>query len=280
MTVTEASAPVSEAEVVRWAAGIEVFPGAPLCPGVADAGGGRPVLAEVPGPRFDARVRDGSVTAHHLRHLGQAMAALHSAKPPGEGTVIAESLPWEPLPLRVWAGLSDAQRHLIGTLHGDETLRNQGRSVRNGLAMGKVWCHGDARTNNIVVADDTPMLIDWECSGLGSPETDLGSLCGSLIFDCLNTMSAPTGADARTELRASLGRATGYVRVVLAAYRDHSHLRLDSSLLGRAVGSGLLCRALMRASQTRLDRVVSTLASLGRGLLLDSARWRAIDARN
>ncbi|MFI2372061.1 phosphotransferase [Streptomyces sp. NPDC018833] len=264
--------------VVRWAAGIEVVPGAPLSPRVANAGTGRPVLTEVPGPRFDARVQDGRVMERHMRHIARALAALHAAKPPGEGTVTPESLPWEPLPLQVWAGLSGAQRQLIGTLHGDETLRNRGRSVRTALAAGNVWCHGDARTNNIVVAGDTPMFIDWECSGLGSPEADLGSLCGSLIFDCLNAMSAPKGADARTELRTSLGRATVLIRVVLTAYRTHSRLRLDSALLGGAAGSSLLCRALMRASQTRLDRVVAALAGVGRGLLLDPARWRAIDA--
>ncbi|MEU1464977.1 phosphotransferase [Streptomyces sp. NPDC005727] len=278
MTVTESSVPLSEEEVVRWAAGVKVSPGASLSPQVAAAGSGRPVLTEVPGPRFDARVRDGSVTDHHLRYVGRALAVLHAADPPGDSPVVLESLPWEPLPLRVWAGLTGAQRQLTGTLHREEVLRNRGRTVQADLTAGDVWCHGDARTNNIVVAGDTPMFIDWECSGLGRPEADLGSLCGSLMFDELNPMDAPAGAEAQAELRASLGRATGHIRVVLAAYRSHSDRRLDPALLGGAVGGSLLSRALMRASQTRLDRVVTVLAGIGRGLLLDPARWRAIDA--
>ncbi|APY85667.1 aminoglycoside phosphotransferase family protein [Streptomyces alfalfae] len=277
MTITEASARPREDEVVRWAAGIEVSPGVPLAPRVVGAGPGRPALAEVTGPRLDARLQGGAATIAHLRHVARALATLHAADPPGGGEVVLESLPWEPLPLRAWAGLAATQRRLIGELHGDEALRSRGRAVQAALSTGDVWCHGDARTNNVVVADGGPMLIDWECAGLGRPEADLGSLCGSLLYDQLTLLDAPKGVEAQEELRASLGRATGHVRVVLAAYREHGHRRLDPDLLSGAVGGSLLSRALMRASQTRFDRVVRTLAGLGRGLLLDPARWRAID---
>ncbi|MFD5751099.1 phosphotransferase [Streptomyces sp. NPDC127033] len=269
---------MSEADVVRWATGLEVLPGSTLAPPVAVEGPGRPVLEKVPGPRFDARVQDRSVTVRQLRHVGLALATLHTTAPPADHPVTVESLPWDPLPLRVWAGLSSEQRRLTGALHRDAALRQRGREAHAALAERGVWCHGDARTNNIVLSGGLPLFIDWECAGLGRPEGDLGSLCGSLITDTLVLSEAPAGAEAHAELRASIDRATGQIRQVLAAYRHGNRQGLDAELLGSAVGCGLLARALMQAAQSGRERVAMALYRLGRGLVLDPGRWKAIDA--
>lgn len=270
---------LTEEDVVRWAAAIEVVPGAPLAPSLVGTDGGRPVLTEIPGFRFDVRVQDRTATAGQLRHIGTALAALHTTPPPGDGRVILESPPWEALPLRVWGGLTPAQRQLTGTLHRDAELRRQGRNIHAALTgtSGNTWCHGDARTNNIVVSGETPMFIDWECAGRGRPEADLGSLCSSLITDEIAPAKAPKGSEAHQELQTALRRATNHIMAALDGYRAAGGPPLDLHLLGGAVGCGLLSRALMRASQTRQDRVVTVLTSLGRALVLDPERWKAID---
>ncbi|MFJ3861880.1 phosphotransferase [Streptomyces sp. NPDC090085] len=273
-------ASLTEEDVARWAAAIEVMPGAQLSPPVVGTDGGRPVLTEIRGPRFDARVQDRTAAPGQLRHIGIALAALHTAPLPGDGTVTPESPPWEALPLRVWGGLTLSQRQLTGTLHRDAALRRRGRAIHAALTStaGQAWCHGDARTNNIVVSGDSPMFIDWECAGRGRPEVDLGSLCSSLITDELTLAQAPKGAEAHQELQTALRRAAAHISAVLGGYRAAEGHPLDPDLLGGAVGCGLLSRALMCASQTRRDRVVTGLTGMGRALVLDPARWKAIDA--
>lgn len=270
---------LSEAAIVRWAASLEVSPGVAIAPPVAStAKGRRPVLAKVPGPRLDTRLHGGSATLEQLRHVGRGLAALHVAAGPGRHSVRLESLPWNPLPLRLWSGLSPTQRRLLGTLHRDPVLRHLGSATHDSLTKGTVWCHGDARTNNVVVdPDGVPHFIDWECAGLGRPEADLGALCGSIITDALVPMNAPHGAEARAELRSATAAAARHVRAALFAYRSAGGAELDRELLAAAVGCCLLARAFLRAAMTRQDRIVTALHGIGRGLLKEPERWEAID---
>ncbi|MFF8643290.1 aminoglycoside phosphotransferase family protein [Streptomyces sp. NPDC015345] len=270
---------LSEAEIVRWAASLEVSPGVAMAPAVASAARGRrPVISKVPGPRLDARLHGGSATLEQLQHVGRALAVLHAAAPPGRHSVMLESLPWNPLPLRLWSGLSSTQRRLLGALHRDSALRHLGSVTHTLLTKGPVWCHGDARTNNVVVdRNGVPYFIDWECAGLGRPEADLGAFCGSLITDALVPMDAPHGAEAQAELRSAMDTAAIHVRAALSAYRGAGGAELNRELLAASVGCCLLARAFLRAAMTGRDRIVAALHSIGRGLLKDSERWEAID---
>ncbi|AZM57351.1 hypothetical protein DMA15_36335 [Streptomyces sp. WAC 01529] len=270
----------TETEVAQWAAGLRVPPRTAIAPAVVSTRLGRPVLKHVPGPRLDLRVQDGSEPDGCLAATGRALAALHGAPPPGRDAVTVESPPWGALPVRLWAGLSSVQRGLVGAFHGDAELRERGRRTRDHLARPAVWCHGDARTNNVVITPDgLPLLIDWECAGLGQPETDLGSLCSALLMDSLSASSSPSGPQARAALSAAMTRGTVLVRSALTGYREGGGQELDREMLASAVGCGLLARAFMRASMTSRDRIVSALYEIGRGLLLDPARWEVLDGR-
>lgn len=268
-----------ESEIVRWAASLEVSFGIAVAPPVVSAPErGRPVLSKVPGPRLEARLHEGKATLDQIWHVGRALAVMHTATPLGRHAARLESLPWDPLPLRVWSGLSFTQRRLLGALHRDSALRHFGRATRASLADGEVWCHGDARSDNVVVdSDGFPYFIDWECAGLGRPEADLGALCGSLFTDALITLNAPQGTEARSELQSAMATATHQVRAALSAYRSAGGAELNRDLLGAAIGCSLLARAFMRAAMTRQDRVNASLNSIGRSLIQEPSRWEVID---
>ncbi|MGV9882253.1 phosphotransferase family protein [Streptomyces sp. NPDC003006] len=268
----------TETDVAQWAASLRVHPRTTVAPAVVGTRMGRPVLDHVPGPRLDLRIQDGSEPDGCLAATGRALAVLHGALPPGQHAVTVEAPPWGALPVRLWAGLSPVQRGLVGTFHRDAELRERGRRTRDLLARPAVWCHGDARTNNVVVTSDgLPLLIDWESAGLGQPETDLGLLCSALLMDCLS--ASPSEHQARPALSAAMTRGAGLVHSALNGYRDGGGQEVDRELLASAVGCGLLARAFMRASMTSRDRIVSALYEIGRGLLLDPARWEVIDGR-
>ncbi|HXV93236.1 MAG TPA: phosphotransferase, partial [Pseudonocardia sp.] len=198
--------------------------------------------------------------------------------PSGIDAVRFETPLWEPLDPASWMGLSPVQRRLVGALHTDALLRDRGRATRDALRDGPSWCHGDARTANFcVLPSGVPQLVDWETSGLGRPETDLGLLCGAVITDSLLSVDGPPGPAARAALGQAVARATGYVRLVLGGYRAAPGGALDSDLLASAVGCALLTRAVVRASVTSWDRIVMALYEIGRGLVLRPARWKAID---
>ena len=237
------------------------------------------LLATVPGPRLDALVRAGSVPEGCLEATGRALAVLHlAAPPPGLGPVRPEAPPWEPVTPITWLGLSSVQRQLVGVFHTDVELRERGRWTRDAARVGDVWCHGDARTNNVCVTPaGRPQLIDWEASGRGRPEADLGGCCASLIADSLLGATGPPGAEARVAIASAMGRATGHIRTLLAGYRACEPRAADTVLLGAVVGAALLTRTFMRTSVTRRDRVAAGMYEIGRALLLDPTRWRAID---
>ncbi|MGW2105937.1 TerD family protein [Streptomyces sp. NPDC001948] len=217
----------------------------------------------------------------------RTLAAVHTATPPAalHDTVTFEHPLWDPVPLETHLGLSTAQRRILGELHTDEDLRSRGRLIRDRVQRRSVPCHGDARTANFcVVAPRTPVLIDWETAGWGSPAGDLAALCGSLFADLLVGTAAPAGTGSRASSRASLAAAverwTASVRAALAEYRHAAGACPDAEgLLGPAVGCALLVRAFVRAAYTTYDRQVACLYEIGASLLRAPERWRTIDVQ-
>ncbi|WUP79277.1 aminoglycoside phosphotransferase family protein [Microbispora hainanensis] len=270
---------LTETEIARLAASLRVRGNAPVTPRVLMTRMGRPVLEAVTTPRLDARVQEGSETPACLEAVGHALAVLHATTPANLPLVKVESPPWEALSAPFWMGLSRVQRRMVGMLHTHRELRQEGRRVRDQLAAGQTWCHGDARTNNIcVLPSGTPVFIDWEASGTGRPEADLGLLCSSLITDSLVAAKAPRGPQAHMALSRGMNRAAVLTREALSGYRGAGGHVLDAELLARAVGCGLLARVFMRVSVTQWDRIAETLYQIGSRLLLEPSRWRAIDA--
>lgn len=278
MLSTQVCARPAESAVVRHAMALRGRDGRRLVPDVIGVSAGRPILRTVPGPRLDLLVRDGAPgLGDLLAQVGRVLAIVHAAPPPGGAPVRVETPPWEPLGVTAWRGLSVAQRRLVGRLHGDADLRSAGRATRDALGSGTAWCHGDARTNNVVVdPDGVPLLIDWENSGVGRPEADLGAMCAAVVTDVLGGWTAPAGASARDSLRQLAARFRRGVRSLCSGYSENADIALDQALLARAVGCAMLSRAFMRGGVATHDRVVATLERMGCALLLDPDRWEVV----
>ncbi|MGW1848840.1 phosphotransferase [Streptomyces sp. NPDC001966] len=278
---------MKEVAVANWAAALHTADGHPVSPRVVGIRSGRPSLEQVPGPRLDTRLQGGEEAVHLVGAAARTLAAVHTATPPAalHDTVTFEHPLWDPVPLETHLGLSTAQRRILGELHTDEDLRSRGRLIRDRVRRRSVPCHGDARTANFcVVAPRTPVLIDWETAGWGSPAGDLAALCGSLFADLLVGTAAPAGTGSRASSRASLAAAverwTASVRAALAEYRHAAGACPDAEgLLGPAVGCALLVRAFVRAAYTTYDRQVACLYEIGASLLRAPERWRTIDVQ-
>jgi hypothetical protein len=271
--------PVPESEIIESALLLRTPSGHRIVPDMQNIQAGRPILRTVPGPRLDLHIRDGTQPPDCLALLGELLASLHAAPAPRTDAVQVETPPWDALSVTMWRGLSTAQRRLVGKLHGNASLRARGRATRTALASGSVWCHGDARTNNAVVTPEgIPLLIDWENSGEGRPETDLAALCSAILSDILNTSTAPVGISARRSLEGAISRARNCVSDFLDGYYAHHFLEIDNELLAMAVGCGLLSRAFMRGAFVGQDRIATALEQIGCSLLLDPHRWEAFHA--
>ncbi|WP_207782535.1 phosphotransferase [Phytoactinopolyspora limicola] len=270
---------VAEVDIALAAAQLTTVNGMPIAPAVMGDNDGRPELSYIPGPRLDVLVQKDSEPGGCLGTVGRVLAALHGARPPSSlGPARIEAPPWEPLTPSTWLGLSTVQRRLVGVLHTDDPVREQGRRTRDQLLDGITWIHGDARTNNVCVTPaGQPRLIDWEVAGIGRAEADLGAMSASLMADGLLAVTAPAGPAAKAALTRAVTVATGRIRAVLRGYRAGTAQRLDPELLAAAVGCALLTRAFMRTSVTSWDRLAKAQYEIGRGLLLDPRRWRAID---
>ncbi|SOD63645.1 Phosphotransferase enzyme family protein [Streptomyces zhaozhouensis] len=112
-------------------------------------------------------------TPEHWATLGRELAALHAMVPPAEGWQRPDPLlaaladPDLPAVETFWAR---ALPELPALLAAVDVLR------RRMAAPAPVFGHGDCHTENLVLADGTPVFCDWQTAGVGRPVSDLAFL--------------------------------------------------------------------------------------------------------
>jgi aminoglycoside phosphotransferase (APT) family kinase protein len=168
---------------------------------------------------------------------------------------------------------------VVARLHHAADVRARGRAAHAALSSGAAWCHGDARANNIYVAAAGQLrLIDWECSGSGAPELDLGAFAGSLLAEEIYAAAAlPGNATAvRHNLNAGIAKAGVAIRQFLEGYAAHAAAPPAEPLMATSTGACLICRAYAKTLFGSFDRVAAVLLEAGIALIMDPRRWRAI----
>ncbi len=158
---------------------------------------GRPgmVMERIDGPDLLALVGRRPWTVFRAGRIsGEAHAKLHEAKAP-------ETIPDLRTRLR-------ARIQSVGVL--PNRLAEFTVGVLEGLPDGDRLCHGDFHPGNIMMAGETPVLIDWTGATRGSPDADVARTL--LMF---RLAELPPGAPALTRLLALFGRkvmASAYLR--------------------------------------------------------------------
>lgn len=204
------------------------------------------VLESIPeSPRNAQWVMSGPVldgTAGHavLAAYGQAVARVHSVKPPPFGEA-----PWLLLAFEFdWGGnqqLPSPVRHLFNEL----TLRPIfHRGFRDAWTLWEATSliHGDLRWTNVLYANPGAphvRLVDWELSCLGDPAWDVGSV----LADILSSFSLA--------LRQTLTMQQFFNTALPFLHAYHSTAQLDAS-----GGYALLYRSILNAG-VRLVQAVS-----------------------
>jgi tRNA A-37 threonylcarbamoyl transferase component Bud32 len=254
-----------------------IGPRGPISPRVARTGDHRLVLQHVAGPRLnDALKSAGDEGTAMVRDAAAVLAHLHAAEAPVVRRATSGIPPWEPVPYLLYIGMTDPQRRIVAELHGDLELRRAGRRNDAAALAGDTWCHGDARSDNFVLAVGSPVLVDWECSGSARPELDLGMLLASLLVSALDA-ALRDDADVRGRVKAALAKQRSLTTAAMVGYRDAGGAGLDSDLLGARVGSALILQAFARSVDSSYDRITAMLLSIGVSLTRHPERWAALN---
>jgi hypothetical protein len=276
LTTAAEFAAVREAAVERG--------GVALAPPAVGRLGSRPRLRQIPGGRLDEVVAVAGPfgDTRILTQAGGLLAALHHRASPVRRGVVGAGYPWLPLEVATWLALSPAQRQLAGQFTDRPDFCQQADEVSRALRHGPIWLHGDARADNVCLSpQDGPLLIDWECTGTGRAEYDIGALTGSLISTAVTAGVSVNGdpAAARAELRRAVAWAARLVSAVLLGYHTCRPVDLDRGLLAGAAGLSLITTCWARCAVLPLDRRNQTLVQIGSALVEHPQRWSVFDAR-
>lgn len=107
-----------------------------------------------------------------LHTRGDSAAAVPSAQIPFPAL--------DPIDLRFWEGSTPAARELLTHTQGRPELMKAFEKALEGSGPHGV-IHGDLKLDNILLAQDRLLLVDWGCCGRGAVGWDLGALVGSMI---------------------------------------------------------------------------------------------------
>jgi aminoglycoside phosphotransferase (APT) family kinase protein len=105
--------------------------------------------------------------------------------------------------------LPSVQEHLERRITSVSFLPEQTKSAvlkfLNGLPDGEAICHGDFYIDNIMVASDKPVVIDWIVAGRGNPLADVARTW--MLHGLASWPYIPPGRFVIDPLRAILNRA-------------------------------------------------------------------------
>lgn len=141
------------------------------------------------------------------------------------------------------------------------------------------FVHGDLKLDNLIKSENNEIsLIDWECSGIGCPEEDMGNFLASVIFYALarSTWAAMTRPNLTTE-EGNPSAEAHFQHEVTTAMRETQELSarflsvlnscgmsVDKPALSGAVFLSLMCRlqgAIIAGSPPTTVAVVETSLS-------------------
>ena len=155
------------------------------------------------------------------------------------------------------------------------------------------FIHGDLKLDNLIqTTQNSISVIDWECSGIGHPEEDIGSFLASIIFYALarstrtamahpnlladNTGSGLTEAHLQQEISISMRNAQTLSTRFLSAVASLG-TKIDKLALSSAVFISLLCRLqgtiIAGAAPTTVAVVESSLSTIADSGLTAFASW-------
>jgi hypothetical protein len=236
--------------------------GLPLSPPVLSVAGERPLLKHVPGPTLGERLEGhAGVSSWLLSVTGSTLALLHR----------------EPCPVDRRAGPKLPPSPVRGEirLRGDGELLERLQDVYTAATRGSTWCHGDARPDTINIGGGWPQFVDWQCSGTGAPELDLGVLLGAVIAERIaaTMVHRPTGARLRESLAQTRQACRNDARSVLTGYRAQPGAFVEDGLLSAVIGASLLARASTHRAAMADDPGADVMYQIGSGLVLDPAHW-------
>ncbi|WKS56665.1 aminoglycoside phosphotransferase family protein [Corynebacterium accolens] len=177
------------------------------------------------------------------------------------------------------------RRHRALVLTAQALIRSSKTSER--------FIHGDLKLDNLIQTTKNGIsVIDWECSGIGLPEEDIGSFLASIMFYALarstrtamthpdflanNTGSALTEPDLQHEISISMRNAQNLSVRFLSAVNSLG-VEIDKLALSGAVFISLLCRlqgAIIAGSAPTIVAVVeSSLSTIADSGLTAFASW-------
>ena len=240
---------------------------------------------------FAVHVRENRATQNQLACAARTVAALHSTPLTEQGS-ISRDVPHLPPHGPNAIGLALLEESTFGELELWRLLQSD-EPLRTALSA-LVWgdhevrhIHGDLRSDQLVLDEDTCWLLDWEEFRIGDPARDLGSLAGEILYHRLRTLLTQARAqvgDALTDagiLRTGeqlIAEARPCVAALWRSYRDALVGLDDNDLPDRVaayMGWFLFDRALASATYSgRLNAFDRALAGIGRGLVLEPATYR------
>lgn len=182
-----------------------------------------------------------------LPNLANALATLHGtlaevSEVPVSPTAFPEL---DPIEVQFWLDLSPGARDLVAGLQRNPKLSGALRRALEGPGtLGLI--HGDLKLDNILLHAGTPCLVDWECCGRGSIETDLGAVIGSFIMVWTDHWLDRIGSRG-----TSLDQILSACGHFLDIYAGRRHLDLDRDHLAAGVAAWIVGRTWVESTFSR-----------------------------
>lgn len=195
----------------------------------------------------------------------------------------------EPLGFRELAGtpikaLNLGRQHRTIVLAAQALLRESSTPKR--------FIHGDLKLDNLIQSPDKKIrLIDWECSGLGYLEEEMGSFLASVIFNALAKATMATMAHPNLstesnyvptenllyqEVSAALRNTQKLSSRFLAVVASHGQV-INKSALSGGVFISLLCRLqgaiIAGSTPTTVAVIETTLTTIAESGLTAFESW-------
>jgi tRNA A-37 threonylcarbamoyl transferase component Bud32 len=166
------------------------------------------VIELIPNGRslHEVLMQSGKMEPGHARTLGVVLAGIHNRVTPDWSE--HDILPPYTLGLNtphytLLNYLSPANLRLLEAIQNDEVL-SAGMDDLRANWQPTAFIHGDAKLDNIVVAPDAFLLVDWELATVGDPRWDVGSVFSSFLSNWIASM--PMAHGARHDLMAREAR--------------------------------------------------------------------------
>lgn len=152
----------------------------------------------------------------------------------------------DPVDVRLWEDSTPAARELIRRVQSSPGLSDALRLAAESPGT-TAFIHGDLKVDNVLLVQDQLRVVDWECSGIGPAEWDVGALIASWLLAASDRVAAVlAGTPALDGLTpAQVLEAGGSF---LAAYRIAGGPRLAADILAASVAAWVVGRSWVQAS--------------------------------